>query len=815
MLDSTPRAYRPVESCRIRHCFGAVSVGFAFVAAWPAASPAQAIAGRVSDEGGQPVAGVLIQLLDSASVSVGRALSNQRGEYLIRAPSLGSFRLRTLRIGYRPTTAALFVVTGRERLIHDVMIEGLPISLDTIRVVGTTTCHITSDTALDIYEIWEQARAALTATRLTETSGGITVTTVAYERVFEGNSQHVTAARSLVRTNLAKQPWASAGVEGLRRTGYVFQDGDSTTYLAPGLDVLLSDAFLEDHCFSITESSDAHLIGVAFRPARVTSVADIKGTLWLDRKSAELRTLEFGYTHLPAAQAAASGGTMDFARMRDGTWVIDRWGIRMPVLRTERWEAALESRVVEVHMAGGELALARRGSDTLWASPPLTITGVVRDSTSGVPITGGRVALGGTSLAGATDSTGRFRIAGVLPGEYALDVHTTSLDSIGAVRETPIVVTSDSKSFDVRVPAARALATAICHDANVPRSREASGTVIGAVHRPDHAPAAARVTAEWDEIATAGPASNKSRRTLDSRTDANGAFHLCGVPLGVAVRVGVHSDSVAAPPVEVTVPPHVGFAIVGITLERRPAVTLFNGVVLSDTTDRPIPGADVSLPELDRATRTDDHGVFHFPDVPVGDHRVVVRRVGYAPIDQTLRFAAAAVVNKRILLERVVTLDSVVSSASASAISSFEEHRKLGLGSFITRDELAKRESSHLSEILEQIRGVQVNRGTGNHAWVARSRGSTSISAGGVLDGDPQLGAKTACYAAVYLDGQAVYHKYGGTQVGVGHLFDVNSISPGQIEAIEYYAGPAETPPEYSGLNSTCGVLVIWTRRSP
>jgi hypothetical protein len=44
--------------------------------------------------------------------------------------------------------------------------------------------------------------------------------------------------------------------------------------------------------------------------------------------------------------------------------------------------------------------------------------------------------------------------------------------------------------------------------------------------------------------------------------------------------------------------------------------------------------------------------------------------------------------------------------------------------------------------------------------------------------------------------------------------FDLNTITPESIEAIEYYAGAAQTPVKYSRLGSNCGVLVIWTRRS-
>jgi hypothetical protein len=43
--------------------------------------------------------------------------------------------------------------------------------------------------------------------------------------------------------------------------------------------------------------------------------------------------------------------------------------------------------------------------------------------------------------------------------------------------------------------------------------------------------------------------------------------------------------------------------------------------------------------------------------------------------------------------------------------------------------------------------------------------------------------------------------------------FNVNSIPPTQIEAVEWYAGAAQTPARYSGLGSECGVLLIHTRR--
>lgn len=51
---------------------------------------------------------------------------------------------------------------------------------------------------------------------------------------------------------------------------------------------------------------------------------------------------------------------------------------------------------------------------------------------------------------------------------------------------------------------------------------------------------------------------------------------------------------------------------------------------------------------------------------------------------------------------------------------------------------------------------------------------------------------------------------YGGTGE---MLFDVNTLQASQVEAVEYYAGAAQTPARYAGLGAHRGVMVIWTRR--
>jgi hypothetical protein len=93
------------------------------------------------------------------------------------------------------------------------------------------------------------------------------------------------------------------------------------------------------------------------------------------------------------------------------------------------------------------------------------------------------------------------------------------------------------------------------------------------------------------------------------------------------------------------------------------------------------------------------------------------------------------------------------------------------------------------------------------------NRGTKSIAGNDVpiIDRDDKaLGAKQGvCYMTVYLDRAPVYSGRDREP-----LFDISSISPDRIEAIEVYSGPSQIPVEYQGLHTSCGLMVIWTRRT-
>ena len=69
----------------------------------PSVALGQTILGRtVEQSGNAPVPGVVLVLMDTLGRVVGRALTDDQGEYRLWAGP-GTYRVRTLRIGYRPS----------------------------------------------------------------------------------------------------------------------------------------------------------------------------------------------------------------------------------------------------------------------------------------------------------------------------------------------------------------------------------------------------------------------------------------------------------------------------------------------------------------------------------------------------------------------------------------------------------------------------------------------------------------------------------------------------------------------------------------
>ena len=776
---------------------------------------AQVVRGTVVDAAGRPVPGVVVGLVDSTQAVVARSLTNDLGEYRVAAPRPGTYFLQTRRVGFQPGTSPPRVFADGTVSVEQLVVEGVRVVLSTMQVVGRSACGRQSSAGAGaVLAAWDQAMTSLSATSLTASSRGLTATIMQIDRVLEPGGRRVRTQNASVRTDYVTQPWRSLPPEALRRDGYAQVDASGwTTYNAPGLDALVSPLFLEDHCVKLVSARDTSEVGVSFEPVPARrGNSEIRGTLWLERGSAQLRRLDFTYTgNAVEASEFEAGGSMTFAPVVDGGIVISGWEIRMPQLVRES-PRSVKIRVEGVTATGGQVVVMRRGADTLFKRAALRVHGVVQDSASGTTLASTWVGLSGTTQQVMTAFNGRFAFDDVLPGEYVFRVRTPSLDSVRTSFQTTFMVTEGMQPLSLRVPTATQLAASLCGNVLAGSGGRDKGAVLGSVRlaESNSPPGPVTIAADWTEIALDPRAGiRRTAKRMETKSDSTGGFRLCGVPIETALTIRALPPRGRSQATSVRLLPDERFASTALVVDQnRDAVATFTGVVVADSSDRPLADAEIAIPSLALTTRSNALGAFRLTDVPAGSHSVVVRRVGYGAMTAEVTFAANDEEDRRIVLRPMTTLDSVSVTATRTDVGmlTFEENRRAGLGTFLTRDELAKSEGRKIGDVLSMVQGAGVVRGRTSGAWIMARR-STSSAVYAPSEIEKMQGIVRGCYAQVYLDGQLQNPSL------PTEPFDVNSVPVNQIEAVEWYASPAQTPARYTRLGSPCGVLVIHTRR--
>lgn len=246
----------------------------------------------------------------------------------------------------------------------------------------------------------------------------------------------------------------------------------------------------------------------------------------------------------------------------------------------------------------------------------------------------------------------------------------------------------------------------------------------------------------------------------------------------------------------------------------QPHLAVLRGTVVSDSANTPIRGAVVTLMRLNRSTLSDSSGAFILPGIEAGVEIVQVRRVGYAPITTRLKLPAGDTLDvdfeMSLNAQRLTEVRVKGQPPPPPKLAEFERRRAAGFGHFVDDSVLSKMQNRLTSEVVNLFPGQQTYRSNvSTAAWVASSRGQQSIQGAFRLDpSDVKRGApNNQCYAAVFLDGTPVFTGRRGEL-----LFDVNSVPPSQIAAMEYYGGSSSLPPEFNVGGNTCGALVIWTK---
>src|SRR4029079_666261 len=185
-----------------------------------------------------------------------------------------------------------------------------------------------------VASLWDEANAALTATQISRRDRLVTAAVTRYNLLLDPATLRVLSESRVEELKDLTRPFASISGDSLSKVGYWRElPGDSAEYFGPDAEVLQSEAFRRDHCFTLVQGGHDRqgMVGLSFEPVVDHRLADVRGILWLDQRSFELRFVEFGYTRLPASEHIRRvGGEVHFARLPSGAWIVRRWFLRMP-----------------------------------------------------------------------------------------------------------------------------------------------------------------------------------------------------------------------------------------------------------------------------------------------------------------------------------------------------------------------------------------------------------------------------------------------------------------------------------------------------
>ena len=527
---------------RIRSCAAAC-----FALLGTARADAQVLRGSVvGADGSTVVAGAVIALVDSVGATVARTLSDDRGAFRVSAPRAGTYRVRTLHVGTRPSMSEPLVLAAGASVAQTLRTGGV-IQLSAVMVAGSSDCRIRPDSSQRAFAAWEAARTALLAATVAAEDSALTMLVRRRRESVDADARELLHAELDERRVRAKQSFASIGAEALSRVGYVVRDSAGLVYHAPDASVLLSEQFADTHCLRPAPSDDAHrtLVGVEFMPVNVPRErTDVRGTFWLDSASSELRSIEFRYTNLPGvAERAGAGGTVRLARLPGGRWIVRDWQLRMPVFDIEeapRTTGSLSTaaarmpraRLRSIDVATAEVLVATLDTTivldtraTAYVSPyrpaarrDPVIVGIVTDS-AGTPLAGVELTLAAADSDRMRVSDERGRFAPITVPRGADSTRTVSARKLGYgfARQSVPMGGVDTLTLEIVLPRLRGvtvLAPMTVVDRKVPsylahfeRNRRSYGSFLG----PEEMRALPRDAGLGDVVASRWPGAAATR----------------------------------------------------------------------------------------------------------------------------------------------------------------------------------------------------------------------------------------------------------------------------------------------------------------
>lgn len=226
----------------------------------------------------------------------------------------------------------------------------------------------------------------------------------------------------------------------------------------------------------------------------------------------------------------------------------------------------------------------------------------------------------------------------------------------------------------------------------------------------------------------------------------------------------------------------------------------------------PVPSATITVLGNNATVNASSDGRYRMPGLPAGSQVLIVRSVGLGAAVVPVDLAADTPRTTDVTMQRLPPMLEVVRVAAdrlrLTAVYrdiGFSERKRIGVGHFMTQDQIERRDVVDTPELFRTVPGLRV---IDDHHGVLRvfsARGPTTINNYGdctlyVIDG------------AVVGNGQATNAYIPGTNEPVGGPDELMLPPPKDLIAIEVYQPSEPVPMAFPGEANRCLKILLWTR---
>jgi hypothetical protein len=230
----------------------------------------------------------------------------------------------------------------------------------------------------------------------------------------------------------------------------------------------------------------------------------------------------------------------------------------------------------------------------------------------------------------------------------------------------------------------------------------------------------------------------------------------------------------------------------GVAARAQSGVGSIAGVV-RDSGSRGIALAQILIvgPRRTPLAESDSAGNYRVPSVGAGSVRLLVRRVGFAPETISVTVHSDAVAHADFVLVpvgEILPMTVVEGDRTRGKMGPFNRRMSRGVGSFVTRAEIEKRQPASISELLRTLPGVAISQRMAGEPQPVHMQRSVNSS------------MQSTCVVQVYVDGQPYPNG------------NIDDFAPLTLEGVEVYRSASEIPADFRTRDATCGLIALWTR---